>query len=73
MWLWIRSYNGDGVVDAADYVVWRNALDSNDPVADGNNDGVVDEDDYKLWKSNFGATRVAAAASQTLRSHRQPQ
>ena len=48
------DYNADGFVDAADYVVWRNALGSNDPMADGNNDGVVDGEDYDLWMSNFG-------------------
>jgi gluconolactonase len=48
------DYNGDSVFDAADYVVWRNALDSNDPIADGNDDGVVDVEDLNRWRANFG-------------------
>jgi hypothetical protein len=51
------DYNRDGIVDAADYVVWRSQLD--DLVdrytgADSNGDGVVDNDDYQTWRSNFG-------------------
>ena len=36
------DYNGDGVVDAADYVVWRK------------NDGT--QQGYNTWRANFGAT-----------------
>ena len=50
------DYNDNGVVDAADYVLWRNA---NGPTAaglaaDGNNDGIVNQADYDLWRSHFG-------------------
>lgn len=39
------DYNTDGVVDVADYTVWRDGL------------GVVyTADDYMVWKNNFGAT-----------------
>ena len=51
------DYNGNGVVDAGDYTVWRNTLHSvTDLRADGNCDGVTDRLDYAVWKSNFGAT-----------------
>jgi len=49
------DYNFDGMVDAADYNVWRDAVGSTlvaEP--DGNGDGVVDALDYNIWKSNFG-------------------
>jgi T5SS/PEP-CTERM-associated repeat protein len=36
------DYNGNGIVDAADYVVWRKT--------DGNQEG------YNLWRTNFGRT-----------------
>jgi hypothetical protein len=49
------DFNNNGVVDAADYVVWRNAgaTDTlpNDPTA-----GTVDATDYATWKANFGKT-----------------
>jgi len=56
------DYNFNGVVDAADYSVWRDTVGStNDLRADGSSeltpgapDGVVDEHDYAWWKANFG-------------------
>jgi hypothetical protein len=50
------DYNYSGVVDAADYVVWRKTLGSTDDLrADGDNDADVDQDDYAVWRANFGA------------------
>ena len=37
------DYNGDGVVDAADYTVWRDGLGARFTQAD-----------YDVWKANFG-------------------
>ncbi len=51
------DYNGNGVVDAADYTVWRDTLGSAVAAfsgADGDGDGMVDDDDYDVWKANFG-------------------
>lgn len=58
------DYNGDGIVNAADYVLWR---DSNGKSglglsADGNFDLVVDDEDYEVGMSNFGATPPSSAA-----------
>jgi hypothetical protein len=39
------DYNGDGVVDAADYVVWRKGLGT-----------VFTQDDYNIWRAHFGQT-----------------
>ncbi|MCO6047602.1 lamin tail domain-containing protein [Aeoliella sp. ICT_H6.2] len=57
----LGDFNGDDVVDIADYVVWRNNLGSTDPdVLGGNGEetggsaSLVDADDYLLWKSQFG-------------------
>jgi hypothetical protein len=54
------DYNGNGVVDAADYVVWRNAGPTdtlpNDPTA-----GTVDGSDYDLWRSRFGLNSGSGA------------
>ncbi len=46
------DYNGNGVVDGADYVLWRNG----DPRADGFDDDIIDEFDYFIWRENFGHT-----------------
>jgi hypothetical protein len=59
------DYNGNGTVDAADYVVWRDsmgAIGSSLP-ADGNGDQVVDQDDYAVWRGNFGKTASAGEAA----------
>lgn len=49
------DYNGNGIVDAADYTVWRDSLGSTTNLAaDGNGSGVIDSGDYDVWKANFG-------------------
>ena len=54
------DYNHNGVVDAADYVVWRNNLGATGApgsvAGDGTGDGVVNQSDYDLWRSTFGQT-----------------
>jgi hypothetical protein len=52
------DYNGDGVVDAADYVVWREHLNQTFQLQNegGISPGVVDQADYTFWRSRFGAT-----------------
>ena len=58
------DYNDDGVVDAADYTVWRDSLgSSSDLAADGNDNGVIDPGDYTVWENNFGATSSASASA----------
>jgi hypothetical protein len=48
------DFNSDGIVDAADYVVWRNTSSS-------------DQTKYNTWRANFGRTGLLnnAAASAT--------
>jgi aryl-phospho-beta-D-glucosidase BglC (GH1 family) len=49
------DYNNDGVVDAADYTVWRNALAGDGSLANETASlGTVDEFDYLAWKDNYG-------------------
>ena len=58
------DFNRDGIVDAADYTVWRDQLgETGNLAADANEDNVVDAKDYDLWKSNFGQSELAGAAS----------
>jgi hypothetical protein len=47
------DFNGDGKVDAADYVVWRK----------GQQGGTFDQDDYNAWRMNFGAPAGAGNGS----------
>ncbi len=61
---WARSatlilpgdYNGDQIVDAQDYNVWR--ANFGEPIspgtgADGNGDGTIDAADYVVWRKNL--------------------
>jgi cytochrome c peroxidase len=51
------DYTGDGIVDSADYDVWRSSFgDTTSLVADGNNDQIVDARDYVIWRKNVGLT-----------------
>lgn len=53
------DYNRDGVVNAADYVVWRNTEGDSlarGSGADGDFDGQVTPADYAVWQANFGGT-----------------
>jgi hypothetical protein len=52
------DYNDDGVVNAADYVLWRNGGPlQNDPTPG------VQAADYEFWVSRFGATSGAGGGS----------
>jgi hypothetical protein len=59
------DFNRDGIVDGADYVVWRKLEGStgNDLAADSNEDNIVDAKDYSLWSGNFGRTNLSGAGS----------
>jgi hypothetical protein len=52
------DYNNNGVVDAADYTVWRDHLGDLDETAinDNGDGGGITMSDYTYWKDNFGNT-----------------
>jgi hypothetical protein len=54
------DYNNNGVVDAADYVVWRDTLGQmgTSLAADGNVDGQIDARDFEVWRSQFGHSAI---------------
>lgn len=50
------DFNGNGIVDVPDYILWRNNLGSAATVLGGNGSGsrIVGQADFELWKENFG-------------------
>jgi hypothetical protein len=50
------DYNDDGVVNAADYVVWRNNEGTTNTLANDPIGGTIGEDQYNQWRDNFGNT-----------------
>lgn len=57
------DYNNNGIVDAADYTVWRDNLGSFTTLPGDTTPGFVSQSDYTVWKSNFGAVGSAATTS----------
>jgi hypothetical protein len=61
----LPDFNGNGTVDAADYVIWRgnNGLMGGATLSQGdaNGDGNVTSADYTLWKANFGVNAGSSA------------
>lgn len=59
----LGDYNADGIVNLADYTVWRDNLGADDsvlpPGTTDDGSGVVDAGDYATWKANFGASSGA--------------
>jgi hypothetical protein len=49
------DYNLNGVVDAADYVIWRKTVGTSATAADGFTDGQVNTLDYNYWRRRFGS------------------
>lgn len=59
------DYNGNGTVDAADYVLWREAQATGATTLDNRNpslSGPVDAQDYNYWRERFGNTAPGAAS-----------
>jgi hypothetical protein len=57
------DYNADGVVNGADYSVWRGAYGTTNAMADGNLNGIVDAADYVNWRQH-SQTMTANTAGQ---------
>lgn len=48
------DYNADGIVNAADYVVWRNHDGTDTTLPGDTTPGMVTHADYEVWVANFG-------------------
>lgn len=50
------DYNDNGEVDAADYTVWRDAMEGGGTLLNDLTPATVDEDDFLYWRAHFGET-----------------
>ena len=59
------DYNGDAVVDAADYTIFQDNLGGDSSVLNGNGSGAatVVQADYDRWKQNFGSSGTGTGSS----------
>ena len=61
------DFNLNGIVDAADYTIWRDNLGKQglEPFTggDGNGDGLVTSADYGVWKIHFGTHAGSGAGA----------
>jgi cyclophilin family peptidyl-prolyl cis-trans isomerase len=64
------DFNRNGIVDTADFIIWRNTFNQSGTAlaADGNGDGKVDNADYTIWRSNFGNIAGTPPGSGSLAS-----
>jgi PEP-CTERM motif len=59
------DYNHNGIVDAADYTIWRDTFGQTVAAgtgADGDGDGIIGQNDYAVWTTNFGRTAPGAGS-----------
>jgi hypothetical protein len=63
------DYNGDLVVNAADYTSWRNNLGGPDDALlnrNPENSGPINSDDYDFWKANYGNTAGSGTSAGSI-------
>jgi hypothetical protein len=57
------DYNDDGIVNAADYTVWRDNLNSSVTLPNDTTPGSVTQADYNTWASNYGAGSASTSVT----------
>jgi hypothetical protein len=58
----IGDFNGDEIVDGADFLIWQRGYDAATPSpeeGDANADGFVNAADLAIWRSRYGAATAA--------------
>jgi sulfatase modifying factor 1 len=62
------DYNGNNVVDAADYILWRKFLDQSVTLPNDSTPGMVTSADYDVWRAHFGQTPSGSGSGSLLQA-----
>jgi autotransporter-associated beta strand protein len=58
------DYNDDGIVDAADYIVWKKNVGQPAGTLPNDDTGMpIGDDQYNLWQTNFGNTEAGSGGA----------
>jgi len=63
------DFNADGLVDSADYTIWRDSLGQTVAVgtgADASDNGIIDAADYSIWQQHYGAQLPTSPSAASL-------
>jgi Subtilase family len=60
------DYDGNGIVQPADYTVWKNAFGTANSAVDGNGNGIVDAADYTIWRDHLGQMVSGSGSTATV-------
>ncbi len=60
------DYNNNGVVDAADYAVWRKRLNQSVTLPNDTTPGTVTSADYTVWRNNFGKVAFGSGSGSLI-------
>ena len=66
------DYNFNGVVDAADYTVWRDSPTGPGILANDATPGIISASDFDVWKAHFGQTGGSGSTTNSLASVPEP-
>jgi autotransporter-associated beta strand protein len=68
------DYNNNGIVDAADFVIWRKNIGQPSQTLPNDTTGVIIGDaQYDLWRSNFGSTTAVPGSGSVANSSAVPE
>ena len=59
----VGDYSGNGVVDAADFTIWADALGTTAVLPNDEIGGTIDIGQYNQWALNFGNTGSGSSAA----------
>jgi hypothetical protein len=67
------EYNDNGIVDTADYVMWRKNLGSSVTLPNDQTPGFVTQPDFDVWRGNFGIVGIVVGGGASSESASVPE